>query len=297
MASQLKHELRALAAKKPPKPKKGGSKLPIVRTARGTPATDKTGALTLTVSGVLIVPDARIVVGTGYDSGAGAPVITWDGNTLEDDITNASGGVVSKLSSFYKKGGVNRTADVVATWTTTAPTSKEMWVEQFTNANGVDAGSASGAGGTSTSPASGAKTIDFFNSVSVGNIVTEGPPTDTVGTVSGGWTSGQRAGTSGAPPVSNTTSHGIFSINEVVGSVEAAKTGITSRDWSATMMTYRVAGHPEGVDTGSLQEYFRDLLAAVPLMEAYGFTIHLEDGVSLDVTDWTNLFLRVEPPP
>lgn len=270
--------------------------MPITRTARGT-GSDKTGALTLTVSSVLIVPEARIVVGIGYDSGSGAPVITWGSNTLDDDITNSSGGVVSKLSSFYKPGGVNQTLDVTATWTTTAPTAKVMWVEQLTEANAPEAGTASGNGGTSTSPASGAKTTKFYDEIHVGNIVTEGPSSDTTGTVSNGWTSGQRVGTSGAPPVSNVTSHGIFLLSELPESVEAAKTGITSRDWSATMVTYRLGVQPESVDVGSMQETWDDLINLVASVEAYGNTLHIEDSAdaTVDISDWTTLELHKKP--
>lgn len=271
--------------------------MPITRTARGTPASDKSSSLTLTVPGVLIVPEARIVVGLGYDSGSGAPVITWGGNTLEDDITEAFGGVVSKISSFYKAGGVNQTLDVTATWTTTAPTAKTMWVEQFTGANALEAGTASGAGGTGTSPASGAKTTKFYDEIHIGNIVTEGPSSDTIGTVSNGWTNGQRVGTTGAPPASNVTSHGIFLLSELPGSAEAAKTGITSRDWSATMITYRLGGHPEGVDIGSMQETWDDLRNLVAIVEGYGNTVHIEDSTdpTVDISDWTNLELHKKP--
>lgn len=261
------------------------------RTAKGT-ATDKTGALTLTVANVTIAQNARIVAGMGYDTGNGDPVITWGADTLENDNTSAGAGVAARTSSFFHEG-VSDTRDLVLTWDTTAPTAKSVYVTEWPDVNDVERQRGSSQAAT-TNPTSGIRTGDYYDEVYCGTMVSEGPAGDTVGTVENGYTSGQRAGTAGAPPISNITVHEIYRISDEPGATEAEKTGTTSRDWSSNLVIYRIAGTPEVDDSKFMREAWDDLQETVAAVKSYGATVTIKDSAdaTVSITDFTTLQLK-----
>lgn len=260
----------------------------VAHTAKGT-ATDKSTGLTLSLASVLIAQNARIVVGLAYDVGAGAPVVTWGADELTDDNTVSGNGITAKTVSFYHTGAAD-TRTVTATWTTTAPTAKAMYVSELTEVNEVERRRGNSQAAT-TNPTSGIRTGDFYDEVYVGTMGSEGPPSDTSGTVQGGYTSGQRAGTAGAPPASNVTVHEIYQIPDEPGATEAEKTGTTSRDWSTNLVIYRVGGTQEARDSRAMREAWEALLETVAVVQGYGATVSLKDDASLDITDFTVLRL------
>ena len=96
------------------------------------------------------------------------------------------------------------------------------------------------ASGTSTSPSSGAANTVQADQLLIGVVGTEGPSGDTEGTWSNSFTAGPRAGTTGGTDATTniTVSLG-YRIVTTAGSYTAAKTGITSRDWAASIATFK----------------------------------------------------------
>lgn len=214
----------------------------ITRTGSGT-ATDKTGSLTLTLAGVSAQPGDLLVVGLAYDVGQGAPQTKWGQRICKPVVTVSGNNVVTRIVSMIYDGATARTRSIVATWDTTAPTAKALVASTFSPGGvpfGIKDVTASQSQAGTAAPNSGtAVLINYADEVLYGVFGSEGPGSDTVGTVQNSWTSGQRAGTVGAPPVSNITAHEAYKIVTATESAQASKTGATARNFSTVMATFR----------------------------------------------------------
>jgi len=215
----------------------------IVRTAKGT-APDKSAGLTVTVSSFQLQPGDLLLAGISYDVGSGSPVIKWGQRIVKPVVTVSGNNVVTRIASMIYNAGTARTRSLVATWTTTAPTAKAMIATAFTPdvAFGIKDVTAFQSQAATGSPNSGtAVLINYVDEVLWGIFGSEGPSSDAIGTVQNGWTSGQRVGTAGAPPVSNITCHEIYKIVTAAESAQASKTGATVRNFSTAMATFRIS--------------------------------------------------------
>jgi hypothetical protein len=215
----------------------------ITRTAKGT-AINKTGALTLTLSSVELQPGQLLIVGISYDIGSGEPEILWGQRLCRPRRTVAGNGLVTRICSMIYRGDTARTRNIVATWTSTAPQAKALFAtvveaEVPFGAEDVDAAQAEA---LTTDPDSGtAVQTTEEDGFLIGAFGSEGPPADTVGTLQNGWSSGQRAGTAGPPPVSNITIHEGYKILTASEAAQAAKTGATERNWCTVLVAYKEA--------------------------------------------------------
>jgi len=77
------------------------------------------------------------------------------------------------------------------------------------------------------------------NELVVGVIGTIGPVEDAAGTWANSFVNGQRAGTTGGDAASNQTVSMGYLTNAAIGQYTAQKSGITSRNWSATIATFK----------------------------------------------------------
>jgi hypothetical protein len=101
--------------------------------------------------------------------------------------------------------------------------------------------------GSSTSPSSGAtSTTTQADELLIGLVGTEGPQGDTSGTWGDSFTLGPRAGTSGGTDDTNITISMGYRIVASTGAYTAGKTGITSRDWTALIATFKSDPNPTG---------------------------------------------------
>ena len=240
----------------------------ITRTAKGT-ATDKTGALTLTIAGVQLEGDgSSLFVGLAYDSGAGAPTIRWGQQWLEPIVTQSGGGVVCR-AAVYLRQGESVARNLVATWSGSAPTAKAMFATELTDAAVPDLVASQSEAGTTDPDSGAASTPDKDPEVYFGVFASEGPESDTPGTIQNGYSDGQRAGTAGAPPVSNVTVHEVFKIVTAAESTAAAKTGATSRNHSTCLVTLRKStrtdtGMSGASDLQSMRNIFNAEIPSLP---------------------------------
>lgn len=102
--------------------------------------------------------------------------------------------------------------------------------------------------GSGTNPKSGTTaTTSQADEILIGSIGTEGPSGDDVGTWQQSFTAGVRVGTSGGGAAGNVTISEGYRIVSSASTYEAEKTGITDRDWSAAIATYKEAVPPTGV--------------------------------------------------
>ena len=215
-------------ANKPKKVKKKDLGMAIVRTAKGT-ATDKSSALSMTVASVQIPKDTSMVVGVGYDAGEGNPTMTWGNRVRQPRVVQNALGVRCSLFVIFNNGAT-RTNDVVVEWDTTAPTAKAMFVTQIDEVRHRDYTATNS--GSTTTPTSGALvSTTYAEQYLTGLFVSEGPSGDTAGTPVLGYTSGQRAGTTGGAAISNITIHETFKITTATEDTRSRKTGATARDW------------------------------------------------------------------
>jgi len=209
----------------------------ITRTAKGT-AGDKTTSLTLSLNSVQLEPGALLVVGLTYDDGNGAPTVKWGQRLLKPKRTVAGNGIVTRIVSMVYGGDENRTRNIVATWDTAAPTAKVMFASMIKEADSLDV-TAAQAEALTTDPDSGtAINPTKDSSICIAAFGHEGPAVDTVGTLQNGYSSGQRIGVAGAPPVSNVTIHEAYKILTTSESTSAAKTGTTARDWCTVLVVF-----------------------------------------------------------
>lgn len=206
----------------------------ISRTAKGT-VSNKSSDLTLSISDVEITSPSTLLVLLAYDSGSGHPEVSWGPHQLMMRARVSGGGLACRVYKFFKRHG-QHTNEVIATWTTTAPTSKVMIATEISEVNRIDRKRVNSQLATTT-PSSGAlRNSNYVNEIFIGALASEGPPTDTVGTPANSYSSGQRVGVSGAPPLTNITLHEIYKIVSTKESTRARKTGATERDWCSILV-------------------------------------------------------------
>lgn len=213
----------------------------IARTAKGT-ASDKTSALTLTVSNVQIEKDTSMIVGVGFDAGFGDPSMTWGTRIFDEPRERLQDlGIRTAYFSLYNNGAT-ATHDVVLTWVTTGPPAKAMFVTQIDDVQHRDVfelnsgsdGSPTSDDGVANLPTNYAK--EYF----AGIFCSEGPVEDTAGTPGSSFISGQRAGTTGGVAATNITIHETYKIvTNTSANAVASKTGATARDWGAIITTLK----------------------------------------------------------
>lgn len=214
-----------------------------------TTANAKASGNSLTASSVNAVEGTTIVVTIGYDNSQGQPTVvlrragaTGGGKpfVLVPNSVQANAGTGMSIAQFKKR--VHRTAvkDVFAEWGGNI-TARVMIVDQITEGSKKDVGN-SAQQDASTGPATGsAVTSNEPNTISIAGFASQGPSSDTPGTAGAGHTLGQRAGTTGAPPVSNITVQTTWEVLTATGNIRATLSGATSRDWANTITAFAAA--------------------------------------------------------
>ncbi len=111
------------------------------------------------------------------------------------------------------------------------------------------------ASGTGTTPSSGAATTVKADQLLIGVVGTEGPGSDAAGTWGNSFTAGPRAGTTATTTDAEITVSMGWRIVSDASAYTAAKSGITSRDWAASIATFKTtaAGISYIGDIGSAQ--------------------------------------------
>jgi len=209
----------------------------IIRTAKGT-ASDKTGALTLTIATLQVAQYSTLEVCIAFDQGNGKPnSMKWGTRELVfKDVQQANGVGLAVYTMF--RNNATATNDLVATWNTTAPTAKVMFATQVSGVRKRDL-LITNSNANSTTPTTGALQLTgFADEYLAGCMASEGPSTDTIGTPSLSYLLGQRVGTTGGADDSNITLQEIYKITSAAESTRARMTGVEARDWSNILITF-----------------------------------------------------------
>lgn len=188
------------------------------RTAKGT-ASSKTSGTTLTISDVSLTEGASIVVALGYDDAQGHPTsVKWGNRNLRSRLSRDPGGY-DIAHSVWTVGQIKKTGtrDLVATWSGSI-TERAMLAVELMGTKRIDVRAGNNDSVVTTTPTTGATgAASTMFSFAFAFFVSEGPSTDTVtsGTIDDDGTpataaSGQRTGTTGAPPASNVTIQEMF---------------------------------------------------------------------------------------
>jgi hypothetical protein len=212
------------------------SQAQIVRTAKGT-ANNKTTGTTLSLATVNITDKARIIVLVGWKGDTANPTVTWGSVTLSTDlsVSNGTDAQVIVFSGYVLHAATNT---VTVTWPG-ATNEKTMTVTQVTGLRPnayIDI--TSSATGSSVAPDAGSVSTNVANEYWLGVVATAGPVGDTSGTWQNTFSDGQRDGTTGGADNSNITVSEGFRIVSATGAMDAAKSGITSREWVAGAVAY-----------------------------------------------------------
>ncbi len=213
----------------------------ITRTAKGT-AQQKTGGTTWTpLSSIAIATGALLIVGEINDMGTGVfpSSVTWNGLNLAQITLGGTG--PTQTSIWFLVVATGATGNIVVNYPATA-TAKAMFATEvagITNA-AVDKSSSRFLAAT-TSPSTLATAATTANDeFLLGVIGSQGPNGDTAGT----WgsdtsTNGQRLGTTGGSATGNVTISEGYAIQSATGTRSASKSGITSRNCDAIVVTFK----------------------------------------------------------
>jgi hypothetical protein len=136
-----------------------------------------------------------------------------------------SGGTITITQTVYSATAVAARAAVVSVFRGLAPSGA---LEQTNTSSG-----------SSTTPSSGAATTIQADQLLIGVVGTEGPGTDTAGTWSNSFIEGPRAGTTATTTDAEITVSMGYLIVSAANPYTAAKSGITSRDWAASIATFK----------------------------------------------------------
>lgn len=240
------------------------------RTAKGT-TSDKISGTTLTLSNVSCNAGDALIVLVGNQTQNVPTSVTWGLRelNLSRQRTNLTSGHVGSI--WIARNIVNTdTRNLTVTWGTAI-------VAKCMAALTLDSGHirdqyASNVQTASTAPTTTATPAQTgINNFAVGILVSEGPLTnDTAPTLAAGWSTGQRIGTDGAPPVSNVTLiEGYKQLTDAAAQTLSG-TGATERDWTNVLVTYR------------------EILQGVAL-DANGVEILVGDAVKLPTTGTTTV--------
>jgi len=215
----------------------------IAITAKGT-AQAKTTGTTLTLANVTLAEGASLIVSAGYyGSLQYITDIKWGAVDLAQAAYHSTlnGGVYSEIWLLHAVTA--GTHDIVITWDSNL-TARSMTAEQVTGLTATPEDTAAWAGvddgGPSTAPDSGAGAETLApSSLLYGSVLTSGPVEDTAGSWGGSFTASQRDGTTGSVATSNVVISTGYRITSAVGTYAAAKSGCTSRYWTAAIIVLR----------------------------------------------------------
>jgi len=224
----------------------------VTRTAKGT-TSDKISGTTLTLSSIsCTIGDALIVFVANQTTNVPTSV-KWGVRdlVLSRQRTNATSGHVASI--WIARHIVNTaTRNITVTWGTSI-------VAKAMAASTLDAGhvrdSVIGASQTaSTAPSVGpSDTLTVNDCFAFGVLASEGPSSDTAPTLSGSWSSGQRIGTAGVPPISNITLLECYQQLSDNTAVTLSGTGATERDWANVLVVYRPIREAIAIDVNGVE--------------------------------------------
>lgn len=223
----------------------------IVRTAKGT-ATSKVSGTTLALASVEIIAGSSLVVGVTFDAGQGPPVVTWGNRELSRIVLQSQGGASTALFLLRHVNNTN-TRTITCTWAG-AIVAKAMFATMVTGVQIQDVDAKQGQTTTQDPTTGVAATSTEPDTIQISALGSQGPSSDTPGTIGEGHTGGQRAGTTGGGAATNVTVHETYEILSATGDVRAAKTGATSRSWANVILAIKQSfrGH-QGITPSDLQ--------------------------------------------
>lgn len=212
----------------------------ISRTAKGTNES-KAATASLSVNNVTIDAGTTIYVGIVFFAAANNPEIKWGNKKLVRDKTNEQTNPTDNFRTQLYKGRVKNTKarDVVATWGTSTPGARAMFVTQVDEASHEDVSVVNDNNNSTTPNTSSAGTSTVADTISIALFGSNGPSGDTQGTAGLGHTLGQRVGTTGGADTTNLTIQETFEILSATGTVRASLSGVTARDWANLIVAYK----------------------------------------------------------
>lgn len=212
-----------------------------IRIAKGT-ASAKALGNTLVIPGVSLNSGSSLVVAAGYDDAQGHPIsIRWGLRELKPRITRDPA-TYDIAMSVWSVGSVRDTAtrDVRITWSGNIA-ERAAVVTAVEGANKIDQQAGKNENVATANPTTGqCAPMTETNNFVLSFFVSEGPETNDVVSnpeidLSGVWTAatlGQRAGTNGAPPVSNVTIQEVYhQLIDGCAGTEVRLTNDTARLW------------------------------------------------------------------
>lgn len=236
----------------------------FTRTAKGT-AISKASGTTLALASVALAAGSSLVVGVAHDPVAITTVKWGTTDLVKDREETFAGNVQGSIWSLHNASASTQTITVTFD---SAITAKALFAIQvvadkgpiltdvFTSAQGTSASPSSGSAGSQT----------YQGEFAVGLIGTEGPLGDSAGTWDSSYSNGQRNGTTGSTPDTNITISEGYYTTQIATGTTASKTGITSVDWVALVVTYK-----EGAPEDRTTQVIRDVLSKTPEAEVTQF--------------------------
>lgn len=215
--------------------------------AKGTAqAYNLAGVASLTIANVTLAAGETLILAVASDQTLGLSA-TWGATALSVVAsTQLNGAQIEIWAAYSVPAGTN---DVV--WTADTQTNAiAMSAAEIERVVAAPQDKLMTATGTSTTPSSGSTAATTWaDEILLGAIATEGPDGDAPGTWDSPFIAGQRLGTTaGASPDLNITVSDGYRIVAEIGAYAASKTGITSRDWAAAILTLR-GGNPTAPST------------------------------------------------
>jgi hypothetical protein len=208
----------------------------LVRTALGT--NSAASNTTVSINNITLNSGDLLVVGLGSAGGDNnSPIsVKWGGTNLSNAV-NQSGGVATSLGGdiWYLNVVSGGTNNLTATYNSNPVLL--IWASKVSglasNAFELSA-STNGSGTTPDSGATGQTSVAC--ELWIGNVGTDGPQGDAAGTWGNSFSNGQRIGRTNVA-TSMTISEG-YLLATTTGTADAAKSGITSRQWIAMVATF-----------------------------------------------------------
>jgi hypothetical protein len=258
---------------------------PIIRTPKGTQSSKALGN-TLSLAGVEMPRQSALIVGVIYETGQGAPLVKWGQRELSQIVTQTQTGIATALF-ILRHINNHRTRPVTCTWAGDI-TAKAMFVTGLEHVNIKDVSQNNGQT-TTADPATGAVVQSTKpKTIQIAAFGSRGPESDDAGVVGSGHASGQRVGSTGAPPNSNVTIHETYEVLSAVGNVRATKTGATPRPWANVILAIKRSNRAHVGITISDLEACQGLFVTASLdwkNHAFRFNAETDEWEVYDVTD------------
>lgn len=216
-------------------------------TAKGSTSTKVDGFLT--IAGVTLAAGETLIVDIVFTAANFIDGdVTWGANVMTPLTARAGSNAAVQSFYYYSAGG--GTGDVSANFD--GVISGVMLASGVTVLSATPLDKEATATGTSTTPSSGATaTTAQADELLWGHVGTNGPDGDTAGSWDGSFTGLTRLGTTGGGATTNMTGSNGYRIVSATGTYSAAKSGITSREWCATIATFK-AGATDWVVTAGV---------------------------------------------